>query len=95
MRFSFETPRGTLVWEDGKLSGPSFLVQEIREDARAREGRGHTYGSYPSGPFRAKEYLRDPFSAFEFLTAFFRDNRMPAKIDNIPIPEAPPGGAVQ
>lgn len=97
MRYVFVNDQiGSIVWEDGKLSGTPHLVKSLRALAKELSGKGEFYGIVPLGPGTDRNYLRNPWAAFFFIKDFFRNRGTPVKIiGRPPEPEPPEEGVIQ
>jgi len=77
----------TLVWDDGIISGDFRLVEQLKDDAKAYEGR--TIG-FPDGPQSQTEHLSNPYGAAWLMAQLFKPKTLQV-IGNLEWPELPEG----
>lgn len=59
----------SITWDNGRVSGDSFLVAEAIDLAKVYEGKEI---GFPSGPKSITQHLKDPYGAPWILSQLFR-----------------------
>jgi len=83
LKFKFTVSGGSLVWEDGKLSGDKLLVDIVRNSSKINEGVW-IGESYLGGTDH--DHLKSPLSIYLILERMFGEVRHEG--DKIPLPKS-------